>query len=242
MSERTSASHETTPQVRRALARWAVRTAAGVVVYGAFIFLSAGTLGWVWGWVFLALLTAVMIAHPLVLVPANPEVLVEREKGLWNQGVKAWDKWITTLAGGLMPLPWIVAGLDLRWHWSALLPLAVHLGGLLVAVLGYALFLWAMASNAFFSQGVRIQAERGHAVAAGGPYQVVRHPGYAGTILTQLAAPCLLGSPWALIPAGLSAALFVVRTRLEDKMLLAELSGYPDYARRTPARLLPGVW
>jgi protein-S-isoprenylcysteine O-methyltransferase Ste14 len=231
-----------TPSVRRAVARWTARAAVGTVIYGALIFLPAGTLSWVWGWAFLAVLVAVMVAHPLVMVPANPEVLVEREKGMWNAGVKAWDKWITTAAGGLMPLPWIVAGLDLRFHWSALLPLAAHLAGMLVTVLGYALFLWAMACNAFFAQGVRIQAERGHAVAAGGPYRLVRHPGYAGTLLTQLGVPFLLGSPWGLIPAGLSAVLFVVRTRLEDKTLMEELPGYPDYARRTPARLVPGVW
>jgi protein-S-isoprenylcysteine O-methyltransferase Ste14 len=235
-------SQPITPPVRRAVARWTVRAAIGTVIYGLLLFLPAGTLSWVWGWVFLAVLVAVMAAHPLVMLPANPEVLVEREKGLWNQGVKAWDKWITTAAGGLMPLPWIVAGLDLRFRWSTPLPLAAHLGGLLVTIAGYALFLWAMACNAFFAQGVRIQAERGHAVAAGGPYRLVRHPGYAGTILTQLGVPFLLGSPWGLIPAGLSAVLFVVRTRLEDKTLMAELPGYPEYARRTPFRLLPRVW
>jgi protein-S-isoprenylcysteine O-methyltransferase Ste14 len=242
MNSKPPDSQPITPPVRRAVARWAVRTAVGTVIYGLLIFLPAGTTSWVWGWVFLAVLVAVMVAHPLVMVPANPEVLVEREKGLWNEGVKPWDKAITTAAGGLMPLPWIVAGLDLRFQWTAPLPLGVHLGGLLVTVLGYALFLWAMASNPFFAQGVRIQAERGHAVAAGGPYRVVRHPGYAGTILTQLAVPFLLGSPWALLPGGLSAALFVVRTRLEDKTLMEELPGYGDFARRTPARLLPGVW
>ncbi len=242
MNKQTSNLHETTPPVRRAVARWAVRAAAGTLIYGALIFLPAGTLNWVWGWVFLAVLMAVIAAHPLIIVPANPEVLVEREKGLWNAGVKPWDKWITTAAGGLMPLPWIVAGLDLRWHWSAPLPLAAHLGGLLVTIAGYALFLWAMACNAFFAQGVRIQAERGHTVAAGGPYRVVRHPGYAGTILTQLGVPFLLGSPWGLIPAGLSAALFVVRTHLEDRTLMEELPGYAGYARCTLARLVPGGW
>jgi protein-S-isoprenylcysteine O-methyltransferase Ste14 len=242
MSDNPSNPQPITPPVRRAVARWSVRAAVGTLVYGLLLFLPAGTVSWLWGWVFLAVLVAVMVAHPLVMVPANPEVLVEREKGLWNEGVKPWDKWITTAAGGLMPLPWIVAGLDLRFQLSAPLPLALHLGGLLVTVLGYVLFLWAMASNAFFAQGVRIQAERGHAVAAGGPYRVVRHPGYAGTILTQLAVPFLLGSLWGLIPAALSAALFVVRTGLEDKTLMAELLGYPEYARHTPNRLVPGVW
>jgi protein-S-isoprenylcysteine O-methyltransferase Ste14 len=70
----------------------------------------------------------------------------------------------------------------------------------------------------------------------------VRHPGYVGTILAQLATPFLLGSPWALIPSGLSAALFVLRTWLEDKTLMQELPGYTEYAYQTPSRLLPGIW
>jgi len=113
---------------------------------------------------------------------------------------------------------------------------------LLVTVLGYALFLWAMASNAFFAEGVRIQEERGHTVATGGPYRFVRHPGYVGSILATVATPCLLGSPWALIPAIVSGALYVVRTNLEDKTLRQELPGYEQYARQTRHRLLPGVW
>ena len=242
MSGKTSAHHEITPKVRRAIIKWIVRATCGIVVYGLILFLSAGRLNWVWGWVLFGVLTAVMAAHPLILVPINPELLVEREKGFWDEGVKTWDKWVTTLAGGLMPLPWIVAGLGIRFQWAAPMPLVYHLGGLLATVLGYGLFLWAMACNAFFSQGVRIQEERGHVVATGGPYRVVRHPGYVGTILAQLGAPLLLGSPWALIPSGVSAALFVVRTCLEDKTLMEELPGYETYAQQTRSRLLPGVW
>jgi protein-S-isoprenylcysteine O-methyltransferase Ste14 len=99
-----------------------------------------------------------------------------------------------------------------------------------------------MACNAFFSEGVRIQTERGHTVATAGPYRIVRHPGYVGAIVAELGTPCLLGSPWAFIPAVGSAVLYVLRTHLEDRTLLAELPGYDDYAQRTRYRLLPGVW
>nr|NIN68360.1 isoprenylcysteine carboxylmethyltransferase family protein [Anaerolineae bacterium]NIN98447.1 isoprenylcysteine carboxylmethyltransferase family protein [Anaerolineae bacterium] len=107
---------------------------------------------------------------------------------------------------------------------------------------GYALGVWAIASNAFFSQIVRIQKERGHRVATGGPYRFVRHPGYVGTILVGLAAPIMLGSLWALIPGGAVALLFILRTALEDQTLLGELEGYGTYAGRVRYRLLPGVW
>ena len=242
MSETASAGRASTPEVRRAIVKGTARSAAGIVVYGVILFLPAGRLDWGWGWALLGVLAVAMAAPPLLLVPRNPSVLVEREKGIWHAGVKAWDKRVTALAGGLLFLPWVVAGLDVRFGWTGPVPAAHHLGGLLAVALGHALFLWAMAANAFFSQGVRIQRERGHVVATGGPYRWVRHPGYAGVILSQLGTPFLLGSPWALVPGGLAAALFALRTRLEDRMLLEELPGYDVYARRTPFRLVPGLW
>lgn len=50
------------------------------------------------------------------------------------------------------------------------------------------------------------------------------------------------GSAWTFVPAGLVAALFVLRTRLGDRTLRRELDGYEPYARRTRFRLVPGVW
>jgi protein-S-isoprenylcysteine O-methyltransferase Ste14 len=79
-------------------------------------------------------------------------------------------------------------------------------------------------------------------VQTGGPYQFVRHPGYVGAIVYQLATPFLLGSWWALIPMTLSAPLYVLRTALEDRVLHEELDGYKEYAQQTRYRLLPGIW
>ena len=109
-------------------------------------------------------------------------------------------------------------------------------------VLGFSLFLWAMASNAYFSEGVRIQEERGHEVVTDGPYRYVRHPGYSGAILSQLSTPLLLGSSWAIIPSLLSGGFYMLRTYLEDKTLVLELPGYHDYVEKTRYRLLPWVW
>ncbi len=231
-----------TPEVRRAVVKWIVQAAVGAMGYAAVLFISAGTLNWFWGWIFVILLALFMIAHPLILIPTNPELLAERQKGTRDEGVKPWDKRITLFSGLLMFLSWIVAGLDFRWSWSPPWPLAARLGGLLFTAFGYALFLWAMASNAFFSEGVRIQTERGHSVATGGPYSIVRHPGYVGVIDAQVATPFLLGSLWALIPSTLLAGLFVLRTYMEDETLTAELPGYEAYKRETRYRLLPGIW
>jgi protein-S-isoprenylcysteine O-methyltransferase Ste14 len=70
----------------------------------------------------------------------------------------------------------------------------------------------------------------------------VRHPAYIGGLVVAFASAVALESLWALIPAGLTALLYVLRTALEDKTLQEELPGYKEYAQRVRYRLLPGVW
>ena len=228
---------------RRAVAKWLFQSAMGVIGYGALIFLSAGTIAWLWGWVLLVVITLFLVGQVVVLYPDKLDLLVERQKGLRDEGVKRWDRWIAAFAAGVFPIiSWIVAGLDMRWGWTKGLPLLVHLFALVIMLLGFGIFLWAMRSNAFFSEGVRIQSERGHQVATQGPYRHIRHPGYSGAILGVFAAPLLLGSLWALIPATIAACLYVVRTFLEDRTLQDELPGYQAYCRTTRYRLFPGMW
>ena len=159
-----------------------------------------------------------------------------------RRGAKAWDTAIMSMLGMTQLARYVVAGLDQRYGWTGGLPLAAQIAALTVCVSGYALVVWATASNASFSQIVRIQSERGHTVASGGPYQAVRHPAYLGAILFELAVPVLLASWWALVLSCLSVSLLILRTAVEDRSLQAELSGYADYTRRVAYRLLPGLW
>jgi protein-S-isoprenylcysteine O-methyltransferase Ste14 len=69
----------------------------------------------------------------------------------------------------------IVAGLDARFGWSGA-SLAQQAAGLLAFLAGTGFAVWAMASNRFFSELVRIQTDRGHTVASGGPYARLRRP------------------------------------------------------------------
>jgi len=150
---------------------------------------------------------------------------------------------LAALSAGVFPFAsWIVAALDLRFAWSSPKPLAVHLIGTGAMALGFALFMWAMASNAFFSEVVRIQEDRGHQVATDGPYRLVRHPGYTGAILSFLGTPLLLGSWWAFIPTVIGIGGYVLRTALEDRTLQLELEGYRAYTERVHYRLIPGMW
>ena len=223
-----------------------------VIGFGVFMFLppaslfiAAGRVDWVMGWVNTGLFVASIVGSRLIALRKNPDLLAERARTFQQgrEGAKEWDQLLVGLVGLGGPLAtWIVAGLDDRFGWSPEVPLAFQLIALAAVVLGYVCAIWAMSANKFFSAVVRIQKERGHTVVSDGPYRFVRHPGYTGGALSYLAAPVMLSSLWALIPAALTVSALVLRTMLEDRTLCAELPGYVEYARRVRYRLLPGVW
>jgi protein-S-isoprenylcysteine O-methyltransferase Ste14 len=224
----------------RLIARYAIRETLGLVVMGVALFWSAGRLGWWPAWAVLGVMSAWITATALVIVRLNPALLAERLGP--RKGAKPWDTAIMSLLGMIQLGRYIVAGLDQRHGWTGGLPAVAQIAALTLCLLGYALVVWATASNTFFSQIVRIQAERGHAVVTGGPYHYVRHPAYAGALLYEMAVPVLLASWPALIASGLTVILLILRTALEDRTLQAELAGYADYARQVRFRLLPGIW
>lgn len=211
-----------------------------VAAMGVALFWSAGRIDWWAAWAAIAVWLTFFTATDILLLRFNPDLMAERLAP--PKGAKTWDKAIMSIFRLTTLARYILAGLDQRYGWTVGFPIAAQLGGLVVCVLSYALLAWAMTSNAFFSQIVRIQSERGHAVVAGGPYRYVRHPGYTGMIVFELAMSTLLASWWALIASGLCAILLVLRTALEDRALQAELASYVDYARQVRYRLLPGIW
>ena len=221
-------------------ARLLLRLLVFVLVLAAILFLSAGRLDWITGWVYMGMYAAVTVAGVL-LVPLDPELVEERTQ--IKEGVKEWDRRLTVIGSLLYPLAiLVVAGLDQRFGWSPPLPIGVQIAALAVAAAGSLLSIWATAVNRFYGRFVRIQKERGHVVISDGPYGTVRHPGYLGQITFSLASALALGSLWALVPGGLFAALLVVRTALEDRVLREELEGYEAYAGRVRWRLVPYVW
>ncbi|NLE76186.1 MAG: isoprenylcysteine carboxylmethyltransferase family protein [Chloroflexi bacterium] len=229
------------PRVRKGALRWLLRETVGNLILIAILFGIVGRWNWPMGWALSGIYIVWSAATAILILPVNPAMLAERSRP--HPDTPKWDVALLGLMGLFMVAQYVVASLDVRWGWSPPLPWAVQAVGLLAAVLGYdVLAVWSMVSNAFFVATVRIQTERGHTVASGGPYRYVRHPGYLGTILFHLAAPFFLGSLWALIPGALAGLVLVARTHLEDDTLHRALPGYRQYASRVRFRLLPGVW
>ena len=223
--------------------RQMVRFAAYVLVLSVVLFVSSGHLDWGMAWVYAGMTILSTILSRAIALIKHPDLLVERGRSMDAEDAARGDKTLVLFAATIGPLiTLVVAGLDRRFGWSPRLALPLQLAALGLALLGYLVGTWAMAVNRFFSAAVRIQKERGHTVVNTGPYRIVRHPAYAGGVVACLAVPLMLGSLWALIPAALTAALVVVRTALEDRVLLEGLSGYVDYARQVRYRLVPDIW
>ncbi len=229
---------EAGPGTRALVRRRVIQLGVFIVVQAAILFLGSGRPGWTRAWVYLASYVGLIALTRFVV--RDPELFAERAQ--IKKDAKAWDKILSALFGifGLGLL--VVAALDVRFTWSPPMSTASAVAGLVTFLLGFGLSVWAMAANRFFSSVVRIQADRGHTVATGGPYRFVRHPGYAGFIAGTFGTVLLLGSRWAFVPAALSGVLVVVRTVFEDRTLREELPGYRDYAAQVRHRLLPGVW
>jgi len=207
---------------------------------GVAMFWSAGRMDWWPAWAVIAVWLAWFTAVDNIILRLSPDLMAERMAP--PKGAKAWDRVILSILRLTELARYILAGLDQRYGWTGDFPLAAQMIALAVCGLSTALFAWAMASNAFFSQVVRIQSDRGHTVATGGPYRYVRHPAYIATLLFDLALSTLLASWWAIITAGLCAILLVLRTAFEDRTLKVELAGYMDYTRQVRYRLIPGIW
>jgi len=222
------------------IVRYAIRETMGIIVMGVALFWSAGRVEWWPAWAALAVMLVWIIATAVVILRFNPDLVAERLGP--RKGAKAWDTVIMSILGLAQLARYILAGLDQRYGWTGGFPLVTQIAALIFCILSYTLVVWATASNAFFSQIVRIQPERGHTVATGGPYRFVRHPAYVGAIAYELAVPVLLASWPAGIPSALTVILLIVRTALEDRALQAELAGYADYSQKVRHRLVPGVW
>jgi protein-S-isoprenylcysteine O-methyltransferase Ste14 len=225
-----------TPAIRKRL----VQIGFLVLLQAVLLFVSVWKWDWWNAWAYLGEYLAFLVFNVFVLLPHHKDLVEERSQ--IGEGAKGWDRVIGGISafGGLLIL--ILAGLDERFGWPGGIRIEVQIAAFVLLGLSYPLFTWAMVSNKFFSTIVRIQKERGHTVQTGGPYRLVRHPGYASLLVSYITIPIALGSLWACIPMALLVVNLFIRTTLEDRTLQNELKGYKDYAARVRYRLLPGIW
>jgi protein-S-isoprenylcysteine O-methyltransferase Ste14 len=206
------------------------------------LFVSAGTVRWPAGWVFLAEMGVLGLAVGLWLAHHDPALLAERMSAGFQATQKTWDK-VFMVSLFILWNGWLVLmALDAaRFRWSQVPIWVQTIGAVLIALCMYVFYL-TFRENTYAAPVVKIQTERGHRVVTTGPYALVRHPMYAGALLLFIGIPLLLGSWYGLAAVLVIVALLIARIVMEERTLTDELPGYPEYAARVRWRLAPGIW
>jgi protein-S-isoprenylcysteine O-methyltransferase Ste14 len=103
-----------------------------------------------------------------------------------------------------------------------------------VILAGIALAWWARIGMGRLWSG-RITRKPDHVVLDSGAFAIVRHPIYLGILLAVYATAVAKGTIWGLAGASLVSVGILLKARLEERWLTAELGeAYKDYRRRVP--------
>ena len=116
----------------------------------------------------------------------------------------------------------------------------VTLIGALIVLAGSILRVWSVFTLGRFYSG-HIETWTEQTIVQSGPYRILRHPGYAGSILQAFGFPLIVNAYVALILSLVVLVLFLYRMLWEERWLSESLPGYQEYCTHT-RRLIPGVW
>lgn len=208
----------------------------GMVVISLLIFLPAGTINYLNGWLFLAVLFIPIFIVGIILMVKNPLLLKRRlsaKEKQKEQGI------VIKLSGLMFIVGFLLAGFDYRYNWTKINPIISYIF-VFIFLLGYIIWAFVLKQNAYLSRTIKV--EKNQEVVTTGLYKIVRHPMYTATLLVFLSMPIILGSLISLIVFLFYPIIIVVRIIYEEKLLEQELKGYLDYKKKVKYRLIPFIW
>jgi protein-S-isoprenylcysteine O-methyltransferase Ste14 len=227
--------------------RTTVKTALQATLYGliglgvvaALLFVPAGTFDYWQAWVFVGVFTLATIIPTVYLARNDPAALQRRMHGGPQAETRTIQKIVIFVVfAGLLGMV-VISALDHRFGWSPV-PAALSVIGDALVVAGIVIGLLVVVQNSY--AGATIQVEADQKLATRGLYSVVRHPMYAGNVLLMAGIPLALDSYWALLLVVPTVGVLVFRILDEEKMLVHDLAGYPEYTHQVRYRLLPYIW
>jgi protein-S-isoprenylcysteine O-methyltransferase Ste14 len=113
--------------------------------------------------------------------------------------------------------------------------------GIVVALTGALLRWWAnRVLGAFYTRTLKVTENQ--TIIREGPYRVIRHPGYLGSILMWSGVAAATAN-WIVLSVVLVVmfGVYIYRIQIEEKMLLATNAGYEAYRKQT-WRLIPFLY
>ena len=200
------------------------------------IFISAGSLQFWNGWLFIGTFTIALFSFGAYLYSHNKALLQKRLMSKEKEKAQKAYNFLSSLA--LLGV-FVLSGLDYRFGWSKI-SWTVVLLALMMVLAGYAISVIAMIQNEFASRIIEVQEEQ--KVIDTGIYSIIRHPMYISSLLMFTATPVVLGSYYGMIPMALYLIGIILRIRNEEDVLRKGLPGYKGYMEKVKYRLIPFVW
>ncbi len=208
----------------------------GILLVGVLLFLPAGSLYYVNGWLFMGVLFLPIFIMGALLMLKNPSLLQKRLDAKEKQKEQ---NTVIKLSGLMFVVGFILPGLGFRFGWYTL-PRIVTLIASALFLIGYCLFAEVLRENTYLSRTIEVQDSQ--TVIDTGLYGVVRHPMYTATLLMFLSMPMILGSLYSLAVFLSYPFIIVFRIKKEEELLTKELDGYQEYKQKVKYRLIPFVW
>ena len=208
----------------------------GVIIIGLLIFIPAGTIKYINGWIFMGILFIPMLIAGIIMMIKNPKLLKSRLDAKEKQKEQ---NIVIKLSGLMFIVGFIIAGLDFRYSWLKL-PSFISYIAIALFLLSYIMWAEVLRENTFLSRTIKVTENQ--KVIDTGLYGIVRHPMYSATLILFLSMPLVLGSLISFFVFLLYPILIIVRIINEEKFLEKELNGYIDYKKKVKYRLIPFIW
>ena len=208
----------------------------GVALVGLLIFLPAGSLSFLSGWLLLGILFIPMFFAGIVMMFKNPDLLKSR---LNAKESRKEQSIVVKLSGLMFVAGFVVAGLNFRFNLYTL-PMGVSIGAAVVFLVAYILYAEVLRENTYLSRTIEVQENQ--KVIDTGLYGIVRHPMYSVTLILFLSMPLVLGSIYSFLIFLAYPFIIAKRIRDEEDFLEKELDGYVQYKQKVKYRLIPFIW
>ena len=213
-----------------------IKIAFGIVAMGLLLFIPAGTIHWLDGWLLMIILFVPMFFAGLVMYAKAPDLLRSRLRAKETQSEQ---KDVIKYSGLMFLAAFIIAGLNFRFQWIVM-PRAMVWIGVAIFLLAYCLFGEVLRENQYLSRVIEVQEDQ--TVVDTGLYGIVRHPMYTATVLLFLSMPLVLNSLISFIIMLAYIPIIVKRIKNEEEVLETELKGYKEYKQKVKYRLIPFIW